>query len=451
MRQRLSSMRQRFRDRLLPLLGHRRAPVAVLALILVLSLVARLLWIEQPCSNPCVGPTAHTLIFDEAYYVNAARVIAGIRPPAGANYATAPLHKDPNAEHPQLAKLIIAGGIELFGDDPWGWRLGSVLFGMIALLAMYALVRAARGSPWLAVGVTAVMASDNLMLIHSRIATLDIYYVSMSIVAAALYVRGRPLLAGLALGVGCCMKLVALELIPVLVLYEAFFVLWDRSEPGGLWRALRARAVPLGKSVGVAIVVLLLGVWVMDLLVPAYDPGTKILYAGSPFTHIAHMLSYAENLTAVPNAVGISSTPWQWLLDQKPIDYASVAVNSLANGSIIASRNIFNARGEINPFIIFLAIPALCAALAGAWRERDRIAALGVAWCLGAYVPLAIQGLVFSRISYLYYMLIVMPGAYLVVTRMMSPSRVGRAALIGWSIVLVYSFVNLYPVQSLSL
>ena len=125
------------------------------------------------------GSTAasHTLIFDEAYYVNAARVIVGIHPPQGAPYADAPLHKDPNAEHPQLAKLIIAAGIELLGDNPWGWRLGSVIFGLIAIVAMYALVRAARGSPWLAVGACGVMALDNLMLVHGFwIATLDVYF-----------------------------------------------------------------------------------------------------------------------------------------------------------------------------------------------------------------------------------------------------------------------------------
>ncbi len=433
------------------LIAHPRAPTVALALILALSLGARLFDLGQPCSTPCTGPTAHTLIFDEAYYVNAARIIAGIRPPAGSNYATAPLGKDPNAEHPQLAKLIMAAGIDLLGDGPWGWRLGSVIFGMIALIAMYALVRAARGSPWMAVGVTAVMATDNLMLIHSRIGTLDIYFVAMSIAAAALYLRERPLLAGIVLGIGACMKLVALELIPVLVLYEAFVVAWARGETPGVRQALRARAVPLAISVGMTIVVLLLGVWVMDLLVPAYDPGTRIVYNGDPFSHIAHMLNYAENLKAVANAVGISSTPWQWLLDRKPIDYATVAVNSLSNGKIIASKAIFDARGAINPFIIFLAVPALVSSAAAAWRRRDQLAALGVAWCLGTFLPLAFQAQVLDRISYLYYMLIVMPGVYIVVAQLMSPKRVGRAATIGWAIVLIYGVLNLYPVQSLSL
>ncbi len=141
-----AAMRRLFNDQIRPLIAHPRAPVVVLCLIVMYSFGARVFYLGDPCSAPCKTPASHTLIFDEAYYVNAARVIDGIRPPPGSDYAAAPLHKDPNAEHPQLAKLIIAGGIELLGDNPWGWRFGSVIFGLIAILAMYAVVRAVRGS-----------------------------------------------------------------------------------------------------------------------------------------------------------------------------------------------------------------------------------------------------------------------------------------------------------------
>jgi dolichyl-phosphate-mannose--protein O-mannosyl transferase len=432
------------------LVAHRRAPLIALVLIVLYSLGARVFYLGEPCSSPCLAGSSHTLIFDEAYYVNAARVIDGIHPPAGAPYAAAPLHKDPNAEHPQLAKLIIAAGIELFGDNQWGWRFGSVIFGLIAILAMYALVRAARGSPWLAVGACGVMALDNLMLVHSRIATLDIYFVATALVAAVFYVRGWALASGIALGVAGCMKLEALAVIPAFVLFEAFRVGWAHGSSPGISRTARERMVPLAVMVTASLATLLLGVWLMDVLVPAYDPGTRITYAGSPFTHIAHMLSYAAELKAIPNATGISSTPWQWLVDQVPIDYARVAVNSIAGGKTVASKALFAAKGEINPFIIFLTIPALLAAIAAARHQRDRVAAFGAAWCVGTFIPFVIQATVFDRISYLYYMLLVMPGIYMVTAWLFSPSRVPRAATLGWVIALIYGFVYLYPVRSLS-
>jgi 4-amino-4-deoxy-L-arabinose transferase-like glycosyltransferase len=441
---------RRLGDEIRRLIAHPRAPAIALALIVLYSLGARVLYLGEPCSSPCNAGSSHSLIFDEAYYVNAARVIVGIHPPSGSPYADAPLHKDPNAEHPQLAKLIIAGGIELFGDNPWGWRIGSLLFGLIAIVAMYALVRAARGSPWLAVGATAVMALDNLMLIHGRIATLDIYVVAMALIAAVFYVRGWALASGIALGVAACMKLVGLGVIPAFVLLEAFRVVWARGGSPGVRQTLRARAVPMLVMLAATFVTLSLGLWLMDLLVPAYDPGTHITYAGNPFPHIGHMLSYAAQLKAIPNATGISSTPWQWLVDQVPIDYARVAANSVAGGQTVASHALFAARGEINPFVIFLAIPALFVAIAAAWYERDQVAALGAAWCLGTFIPFVIQASVFHRISYLYYMLLVMPGIYLVTARLFSPSRVPRAATLGWAVALVYGFIDLYPVRSFS-
>lgn len=130
----------------------------------MLSLAARAAWLGQPCRTPCHSAADHVLIFDETYYVNAARAIAGLPPPSGAQYAH-PAGEDPNAEHPQLAKLIIAASIQVLGDGPLAWRLGSLVLGSVAILGMFALVRAAGGGQWIALGAAALMACDNLMRI----------------------------------------------------------------------------------------------------------------------------------------------------------------------------------------------------------------------------------------------------------------------------------------------
>jgi 4-amino-4-deoxy-L-arabinose transferase-like glycosyltransferase len=430
-------------------LSHPRAPLVALALILVYSLGAHFYQLGDPCAKPCTGPSAHTLIFDEAYYVNAARVIDGINPPAGQPYHDAPRGDDPNAEHPQLAKLVMAGAIKLFGDGPFGWRSGSVLFGLIAMLALYALVRAAGGGAWLGVGATAVMALDNLLLVHSRIGTLDIYAVAMMLVTATLYLRRRPLLAGIALGIGGDMKLVALYLIFSLLALEALRVFRARWQEGTAAGSLRRNVRPLLVCAGAGTITFLGLLWLLDVLVPAYDPGTHITYAGSPFTHLAHMYHYALLLKALPNATGISSTPLQWLLDENAISYARVAVNSLSAGSVVASRPLIFFQGEINPFIIFLLVPALFAAVVAAWRSADGVATVGLAWCLGTYLPFVAQCQISNRVSYLYYMVIVMPGVYLVVARLFAARRMPLSATIGWAVALLYGFIDLYPIRKL--
>src|SRR6202521_4586321 len=82
-------------------------PIAALAVVSVLSLAARAAWLSDPCASPCRGPAAHSLIFDEVYYVNAARRIDGIAVPQHQSYAGDPAGQDSNSEHPQFAKLFI--------------------------------------------------------------------------------------------------------------------------------------------------------------------------------------------------------------------------------------------------------------------------------------------------------------------------------------------------------
>jgi dolichyl-phosphate-mannose--protein O-mannosyl transferase len=450
------------------LLADPLAPTVLLCAVLVLSLYARVLHLGQPCTAPCKATSSHTLIFDESYYVNAARVIDGIEPPVGVPYHGAPKGKDPNAEHPQLAKLAIAGGIELFGDNPRGWRIGSVVFGLIAMVALFVLVQAAGGSAWLALGAMSVMALDNLLLVHGRIATLDIYAVAMMLVAAALYMRRHPLLAGVALGVGGCMKEVALYLVFVVILLEALRcarVGWRRWIAGGQARQATVAEMPADATssagqlgMGWRALLLFLAasaasflglLWLLDVLVPAYDPVRHVTYAGSPFTHVFHIYHYAQLLKMKPGEVGISSTPWQWLLNERTINYAKVAVNSLVGGHLVASRATVAFQGAINPFIIFMAIPALFAAAAAAWRTGDGVAALGACWCLGTFLPFAANSLVTGRISYIYYMVVVLPGVYIVAARLFSPRRMPLAATVGWSLTLVYGFLNLYPLHTL--
>lgn len=429
-------------------LARPQAPLVALILLVALSGFARILDLGRPCSAPCRSGTSHLLIFDENYYVNAARVIDHIRPPVGSTYHAAPLGEDPNAEHPQLAKLVIAAGIKLLGDNPWGWRIGSVLFGLAALVALYLLVRAAGGGRWLAVGAAAVMAADNLALVHGRIATLDIYALCMMLVAATLYLRSHPLAAGIALGIGGAMKLVALYLVVALIIFEAFRLLrsWRRESSGAgpPHRGLLSAAL-FTASTAITLLVL---VWVLDLLVPAYDTGTRITYAGDPFSHLSHMVNYALSLHSTPGAVGASSSPWQWLLNEKAFDYARVAVNSFSGATIVATHELIRFQGAVNPFIIFLAVPALFVGIAAAWHEHDDLSALAAAWVVGTFGVFVVQADLLHRVSYIYYILLVLPGLYILLARWFSSPRMPVAATIGWVVVLIFGFAHLYPIRS---
>lgn len=359
------------------------------------------------------------LIFDEVYYVNAARVIAGIHPPAGSNYADSPLGVDPNAEHPQLAKLIMAASIEALGDDPWGWRLPSVLVGTVGLLGMFALVRAAGGSRWLAVGAVALMATDNLLLVHGRIATLDIYAVAAMLFGVVAYLRGRPLVAGAVIGVGLCTKEVAADALLVVALLE---VLRPAARSGELWPRLGRLGLCVAACAGVFIGLLA----IMDAVAAPYDDAAHRLIGGGVLGHVGHILSYGGALTSPGGPKGIASYPPGWLVDYKPIPYLVIVPGQPSPG-LYDVHPAVHFLGLINPPLLLAVLPGL--ALAGrevfrrrAWAgagagpgaPRDAaVTGLIVAWFAGTFTPFLVASLAFSRTSYLYYMVIVMPALYL--------------------------------------
>jgi predicted membrane-bound dolichyl-phosphate-mannose-protein mannosyltransferase len=409
--------------------------------LLLVSLLTRLAWIEQPCHTPCRSANDHLLIFDEDYYVNAARVIAGIRPPTGAPYANAPLGVDANSEHPQLAKLLIAGGIELFGDGPLAWRLPSLLLGTVAILGMFALVRAAGGGPWLGLGAAALMACDNLLLVHGRIATLDIYAVAAMIWAAALYLRRRPVWAGVVIGLGTSAKEVAPYVLISLAVLE--LLRWWRTRDD-----VPARLGRLAACVAASAATFLAALTVMGWIAAPYSPQTGKLVPDGPFGHVAHILSYAANQTSPHGPQGIASYPWAWLVDSKPITYLRInPAHPTATLNEVSPAVHFI--GVISPPILLLAIPALLLAARGVVRRQIRyeneVGLVGLAWFLGTYLPFVAASLIESRTSYIYYMVIVMPGIYLAVAELIARIGPRRKLVLLWMAGVVAGAVVLYP------
>jgi predicted membrane-bound dolichyl-phosphate-mannose-protein mannosyltransferase len=424
----------------------RRSPaVWLLAALVLVSLAARLAWLGEPCRSPCRSPTDHILVFDEAYYVNAARVIAGIRPPAGAPYANAPLGVDANSEHPPLVKLLIAGGIELFGDRPLAWRLPSVLLGTVAILGMFVLVRAAGGGPWLGLGAAALMAADNLLLVHGRIGTLDIAAVAAMIWAAALYLRGRPILAGVVIGVGACAKEVAPYVLLVLVVLE--LLRWVPARTDGRRRV--ARLAACGAASAVTFVALL---YVLGAVAAPYSPQTGKLVPGGPFGEVAHILSYAAHQTSPHGPKGIASYPWDWLVDYKWITYLQINPGHPTAG-LNQIEPAVHFIGLISPPILLLALPALLFAARGVLppragrfrRSADEVGLVGLAWFLGTYLPFVALSLIESRTTYLYYMVIVMPGIYVAVADLIARIGARRPIVLFWMACVLAAAIVLYP------
>ena len=119
-------------------------------------------------------------------------------------------------EHPPLAKMLIAAGMKLFGDDPFGWRAMSLVFGALTVLGVWLWTLALTSDVALSLFSAAITLLDGIVFVQSRIAMLDIFLICFCVLALAAFTAGENastkgaalrwhLLAGWCLGLaGAC-------------------------------------------------------------------------------------------------------------------------------------------------------------------------------------------------------------------------------------------------------
>ncbi|MES2663750.1 MAG: phospholipid carrier-dependent glycosyltransferase [Pseudomonadota bacterium] len=168
--------------------------------------------IDEPSSAIKFATHKNGMYFDEIYHARSAwEIIHGID-------AT-------ENTHPPLGKIIIAGGIKLFGMNPFGFRFMGVLFGVLMLPVFFAITRRLFYSNRYALVATALLAFDFMHFTQTRIATIDTYGVFF-ILCSSYYLlcflqhepskhnwkldRNTVLLGGLFFGLGVASKWIVL-------------------------------------------------------------------------------------------------------------------------------------------------------------------------------------------------------------------------------------------------
>jgi len=158
------------------------------------------------------------LVFDEVYYVDGARDLL--------KYGVEVSGSDPEfIVHPPVGKWLIASGIKLFGDNEFGWRFASAVFGTLLILLFARLVHVLFYSPLLTALGAVLMALDGLLLVHSRTALLDLFLTFFTLLGIFLWHRNRHIWAGIAfrLAIGC--KWSAIYFVAIIGLIAVYRVL----------------------------------------------------------------------------------------------------------------------------------------------------------------------------------------------------------------------------------
>ena len=159
-----------------------------------------------------------TFIFDEVYYVDGARDLLKFGVEVSGN-------SPEFIVHPPIGKWLIAGGIQIFGDNAFGWRFATALAGSLMILLIALIAHRLFRNSLLTALASALMAVDGMALVHSRTALLDNFLALFILAATYFFLRRQYWWTSLALGLALGTKWSALYFIAIfgmIALYRAF-------------------------------------------------------------------------------------------------------------------------------------------------------------------------------------------------------------------------------------
>ena len=318
--------------------------IALLLALTAISLVVRVWDIGHPVD----------LVFDEVYFVE-----------QGRNYLEGKDFMDP---HPPIAKLTIGLGIKLFGDTPTGWRLMNAFVGTTLVPLMYLLARVLFRRR-LAAGFAAFfVAFDGLCIVDSRIAVIDIHYVTWGVAGyiATIYLVRRQqfenvwmlLLTGALMGLSVAAKLYIPFFSFLLVLGTVGVTAFNFAKRRGM-APLRYTVFP----------VFVVGATASVVYVLSYLPHFLWGWWHSPLDLVKYIvIKVPEYQAAVAEATHpYSSKWWTWPLLLRPVWYYWKDPGP-SPGMVVGIW------GSGNPPVWWAALPALI--LCAYYAIRDRRLAL---------------------------------------------------------------------------
>lgn len=302
-------------------------------------------------------PYGTELIKDERYYVPEARSI---------------IHEGELTypEHPSLGKLLIASGISVFGDNPWGWRIPSVVFAVSSVVLFYFICRrlAGKSAAFLA---SFLLIFESLIFIVSGLAMLDVFSLTFVLLAFMFYLRDRYVFSGVALALSALCKMAGL--FGILVILAHWLISKRRQSPQSIIFLLVSTLVTF------------------VLLMPLLDFAATREWL-NPIERILDVsLRYSSErgwYTAQELAQHGVSYPWDWILSPSLINYYSTTLHYLAT----ISKTVW----------IFI-IPSVGYLLYGSVKNKSDVFLFPLIWFAAAYLPWILLVLFVDRVTYIHY------------------------------------------------
>jgi dolichyl-phosphate-mannose--protein O-mannosyl transferase len=247
------------------------------------------------------------LVFDEVYYVDGARDLL--------KYGVEVSGSDPEfIVHPPVGKWLIASGIKLFGDNEFGWRFASAVFGTLLILLFARLVHVLFYSPLLTALGAVLMALDGLLLVHSRTALLDLFLTFFTLLGVFLWHRNRHIWAGIAFGLAIGCKWSAIYFVAIIGLIAVYRVLIAHDIRKTL-KPIAAKFAQYG-LIPVFVYTLTWTGWFLS------DRGWSRGWSNNPLSSWIHYHSEMLNFhTGLTDSHPYEANPWSWLIMGRPTSF----------------------------------------------------------------------------------------------------------------------------------
>jgi dolichyl-phosphate-mannose--protein O-mannosyl transferase len=268
------------------------------------------------------------------------------------------------------------------GDRPLSWRLPSVIFGLLAVAAIYFFATLAFQNQWVGLLSASLFSLDGALFVESRTTKPEIYLLALMILAfwffwAALRRGDRRLLlaAGAAAGAAAATKWTGLTALGSMVAFLLLRPLWGKQEK-------LARFAP--KDLFMAFLVIPAAVYLASFI--------PYLTTGRTFSdlyeeHIG-MFRYHWQLTA---GHPYKSAWWTWPALLRPIWYAWEGNQVMGQGIVLLG----------NPVLWWAVPPTILLGAIFAWRHRHP----AVIFCLLAFLIGFLPFALFPRPLFIYHYL----------------------------------------------
>lgn len=161
-------------------------------------------------------------IFDEVYHAFTSQEMFKNNPAAWEWWNTPPSGFAFEWTHPPLAKEFMVLAIYIFGDTSFAWRFFSAFFGIGSIILIYFITLKLFKNRTAALIASFLAGLDGLLLVMSRIAMNDSYFVFFSLLTIYFYLSNRKLLMSLSLGLAISAKWTGVFLILGVLLFEIY-------------------------------------------------------------------------------------------------------------------------------------------------------------------------------------------------------------------------------------